>query len=180
MNDPTPDDLTTRHLWRTFWGGMAFTPLLCLGVALIMFGVGFHEKDASLGLLYNTAVFTGSVWLVATLPALLFCWLRLGAMRWLFGYYLAQPGAGRRALVVLGTLVLFEALVLASTLGLFLFWRSVIEFRAIWSLCTAFSLPWLLAALWASWQVLRPTAISLAGAPLPQGGRGSSTGSVGE
>jgi len=178
MNDPTPDDLTTRHLWRTFWGGMAFTPLLCLGVAVLMSGKSGVDFMPQLG--RDFISLTGAVWLIATLPALFFCWLRLGAMRWLFNYFQAQPGAGRRALVVLGMLVLFEALVLASTLGLFLFWRSAIEFRAIWSLCTAFSLPWLLAALWASWQVLRPTATSLAGAPLPQGGRGSSTGSVGE
>ncbi|MGI4760636.1 MAG: hypothetical protein ACRYF0_08025 [Janthinobacterium lividum] len=165
MTVSSPADLATRQLWRTFWGGLALTPLLCLVAAVLLPGKGGAEAASQLG--RDFLSLTGIVWLFATLPALFFCWLRLGAMRWLCGYYLAQPGARRRALVVLGTLVLFGALVLASALGLFLFWRTAIEFRAVWGICTVFSLPWLLAALGASWHMLRPAAASPAKMPQP-------------
>ena len=162
MTAPSPDDLATRHLWRTFWGGLALTPLLCLVAAVLMSGRSGVPSVSQLG--RDFLMLTGYVWLFSALPALFFCWLRLGAMRWLFKYYLAQPGAGRRALVALGTLVLFEALVVASALALFQFWRGAIVFRAVWGICTVFSLPWLLAAPGASWQLLRPDVASPTGA----------------
>lgn len=167
MDDPSPDSLAVRHLWRTFWGGLSLTPPLCLVLALVMFGVSFHEKDAFTGLLYNTTVFTGSVWLFAALPALFFCWLRLPAMRWLFAYYLARPVGRRRALAVLGTLGLVGASIAAGALVLYLWWRAAIEWQPIWRMSTAMSFPWLLAAPGASWWVLRPVATNPAGAPQP-------------
>ena len=160
MSSLSPSSLASRQLWLTFWGGMALTPLLCLAMALWFFTASSAHSGPQL--VRDAFELTGSVWLVATLPALCFCWLRLGAMRWLFGYYLAQPGAGRRALVVVGTLALFMALVLASALGLYLYWRGYIEWQITSRLCVGFGLPWLLAALGASWWVLRPGAASSA------------------
>jgi hypothetical protein len=107
-------------------------------------------------LVHDTVGLTGAVWLVATLPALLFCWLRLPAMNRLFAYYLARPVGRRQALVLLGTLVLCGASILTGALVLYLWWRTAIEWMAIWRICTGMSLPWLLAALGASWWVLRP------------------------
>lgn len=153
--------LATRHLWRTLWGGVALTLPLCTGLALLFSANGVDHSASRL--LTDAAGLTGTVWLIATLPALFFCWLRLGAMRWLFDYYLARPTAGRRAQMVLGTLGAFEALVLASVLGLYLFWRPRIEFYIVWRVCTGFSLPWLLAALGASWWLTRPVATPIAG-----------------
>lgn len=158
-----PQSLAIRHLWLTFWGGLALTPPLCLGAALLFYANS--RAHSTQQLLTDIATLTGGMWLFATLPALFFCWLRLGAMRWIFGCYLTQLPTARVAQVVLGTLVLFEAGVLASTLALYLVWRTAIEWVAIWRICTGCSLPWLVAALWASWQVLRrPVASGLCSA----------------
>jgi hypothetical protein len=80
-------------------------------------------------------------------------------MRWLFAYYLASPVAGRKALVLLGTLALFGISILTGALILYLWGRTAFEWMPIWRLCVGFSLPWLLAALGASWWVLRPAAV---------------------
>jgi len=79
-------------------------------------------------------------------------------MRWLFAYYLARPGAGRKAVVLLGTLILFGASLLAGALALYLWWRTAIEWMLVWRICTVMSLPWLLAVLGASGWVLRQPA----------------------
>jgi hypothetical protein len=148
--------LARQHFWLTFWGGLAVAPLLGLAVALGYFvNSSTHSKPQ---LVNDALVLTGGVWLVSTLPALLFCWLRLPAMQWLFAYCLARPVAGRKALAVLGTLVLFGASIIAGALVLYLWWRTAIEWTAIWRICTAMSLPWLLAALAGSWRVLRKAA----------------------
>lgn len=157
MTCPTADTLANRQLWRTFWGGLALMPLACLAVALALFSSSRAHSGPQLA--KDFLLLTGGVGLLATLPALLFCWLHRGIMRWLFSYYLAKPGAGRQALVILGTLALFEVSVVAGTLVLFLVWQGYIEFIAIWRICMGFSLPWLLAAPGASWYVLRPATV---------------------
>jgi len=154
--NPVSQSLAQRHFWLTFWGGLAAAPLLCLVFALAYFASSSAHSGPQL--VRDTFALTGGVWLVATLPALLFCWLRLPAMRWLFAYYLARPGAGRKAVVLLGTLTLFGASLLAGALALYLWWRTAIEWMLVWRICTVMSLPWLLAVLGASGWVLRQPA----------------------
>jgi hypothetical protein len=163
----TTQALANRHFWCTFWGGL----VLALPLGFVMTSVFFTSSASytAARLASDTAGLTGIVVTLGTLPALFFGWLRLGAMRWLFGYYLAHTTAGRRAVVVLGTLALFELSVLAGTLTLYLVWRLAIEFGLIWRICTGFSLPWLLASLWASWWVLRQPAPEAVPGVLPAG-----------
>jgi len=167
MRTNTPQALANRQFWRTFWGGLVLA--LPLGFAAANLFSTDSTPYTTARLASDAAGLAGIVVMLGTLPALFFGWLRLGAMRWLFGYYLAHTTAGRRAMVVLGTLALFELSVLAGTLVLYLVWRLAIEFGLIWRLCTGFSLPWLLASLGASWWVLRQPAATAAPGVLPAG-----------
>lgn len=85
-------------------------------------------------------------------------WLRLVPMRWLLGRLWQHPARFGRLVGVGGTLVLFTGTILLGTLLLYLVGRDQVEFTALLKACTSFSLPWLLACLWATWRVLRPPA----------------------
>ncbi len=77
-------------------------------------------------------------------------------MRWLFRQCLAQGSAGvGRGRVVAGTLLIFEGVLAAIALLGFAWGRGYIPLTGCLTLCQAFGLPWLLAALGASWHRLR-------------------------
>jgi hypothetical protein len=157
MADPL-DALAHQQFRLTFLGGMALTPVVSLAFALLMHHpwTDYGSDGASSILKIGTEMvgITLSLLGIGALPALLVGWLRLAPMRWLFHQTL--PRRGGFALAMVGTLFLFEATVVAAALlgG----WLIKIDFKPLWSICTGFSLPWLLAALWATQQVLRQRA----------------------
>jgi len=94
---------------------------------------------------------------VALIPALLTGWLRLKPTRWLLIYCQRLPACRRRGVGLLGTCILFELCVVAAALFGWALGRGEAGSLGGWYvLCTAISLPWLLASLWATWRVLRP------------------------
>lgn len=154
----TTKALAHQQFRLTFLGGMVLTPAVALAYALLMHhpwtdnwpeGASLIAK-IGLEMLGLTLALLGT----GALPALLIGWLRLAPMRWLFHQTL--PRRGGIALAMAGTLLLFEAtVVVAALLG---GWIIRIDFKPLWSICTGFSLPWLLAALWATQRVLRQHA----------------------
>jgi hypothetical protein len=154
----TLDALAHQQLKLTFLGGMVLTPIVALAFTLLMYHpwTEYWSDGTSLVLKIGTETLglTFSLLEVGALPALLVGWLRLAPMRWLFHQTL--PRRGGFALAMAGTLLLFEATVV--TTALLGSWMIKIDFKALWSICTGFSLSWLLAALWATQRVLRQHA----------------------
>ena len=151
----TIDDLANRQFRLTFLGGIALTPVVGLAIALLMYHpwADYWSEDVPPLVKFGTDAFGLSLSLLGTsiLPALLTGWLRLAPMRWLFKQTIPRPRGF--VLAMAGTFLLFEATVVAAALlgG----WMTKTGFKPIWSICTGFSLPWLLAALWATQRVLR-------------------------
>jgi hypothetical protein len=154
----TIDALVHQQFRLTFLGGMVLTPVVALAFTLLLYHPWneYWPDGTSLILKIGTETLglIPSLLGVGALPALLVGWLRLAPMRWVFHQTL--PRRGGFALAVVGTLLLFEATVVAATLlGS---WMIKIDFKSLWSICTGFSLSWLLAALWATQRVLRQHA----------------------
>jgi hypothetical protein len=156
---PTPAHLAARHLKLTFWGGVVLAAPLSL-LAAIHMDSGRHwpgELPPLLRILGMAAGMTGILVLWGALPALAAGWLRLWPMRWLFER-LQCPMRFTGLMGVGGTFLLFMSTVLLGTLLLYLVWGGQTPFTILLNICTGFSMPWLLASLWATWRVLRTRA----------------------
>ena len=156
---PTPTQLAARHLKLTFWGGLVLVIPLSFVVALSMEGGRSWPGELPLALrLLRTAVgLMGVLVLWAALPAWLAGWLRRWPMCWLFEWLRQQPMRRGRLVGVGATLLLFLGTVLLGALLLYLVGRGGTSFSLLLRICSGVSLPWLLASLWATWRVLRPT-----------------------
>jgi hypothetical protein len=155
----TPAQLAVRHLKLTFWGGVVLAVPVGLLVAISMERRRYWPDDSFplLHVLGTAAGITGVLVLWAALPALVAGWLRLRPMRWLFGWLRQHQMRFGWLVGVGGTFLLFTGTILLGTLLLFLFGRGRITFIMLLRACTGFSLPWLLASLWATWRMLRST-----------------------
>ncbi len=149
-----------RRQWRlTFLGGLVLVPVFSLVAAWAMSSLTMAAALAKAGdIMLSAAGLCLAIAGAGALPAWLAGGLRLRPMQWLFE---AARGGGifNWVLVLGGTLLLFEATVLLGALLLHLLDYRV-AYRALWSICTGFSLPWLLASLWASWRVVHETKSS--------------------
>ncbi|MGI4744218.1 MAG: hypothetical protein ACRYG7_54410 [Janthinobacterium lividum] len=161
---PTPTQLAARHLKLTFWGGLVLVAPLSFVVALDMEGGRSWpgELPLALRLLRTTFGIMGVLALWAALPAWLAGWLRLRPMRWLFEWLRQQPARRSWLVGVGGTLLLFLGTVLLGALLLYLVGRGQTQISLLLRICSGFSLPWLLASLWATWRVLQPHAEEVA------------------
>jgi hypothetical protein len=155
----TPDRLATRQFVLTVVGGIAFAGPLTLVLALLNAAHGNYTSNMAWlwGVLQDWSNLVFPLLAIAILPALLTGWLRLGPMRRLLAYCQGLPPTAGRGLAVLGTFLLFELCVVpAALLGWALGKGNAGSLGGWYTVCAAFSLPWLLAALSSAWWVLRP------------------------
>jgi hypothetical protein len=162
---PTADAPATRQFWLAFAGGFELAVPLSLLFALASYWHLLQHAGSETWLpavLRNWWQYLLLMAGGAVLPA-----LATGALLWLpmcrlLGRCQALGWLRGRWLGVLGTLGLFEAEVLLLTgLGYAIFHQSLSPGQC-YRICASVSLPWGLAALGATWRVLRPLA--------PQGG----------
>lgn len=149
--------LATQQFKLTVIVGAALVPLFGLAFSLLMYRPWAKHWPSDIPPIIEVGSqalgISGVLLTIGIVPALLAGWLRLLPMRWLLEQTMLLPRGQRIALAVGGTLLLFEATVLLpSLLG---YWALKLPFSKIWALCTGFSLPWLVGALWATWRVLR-------------------------
>jgi hypothetical protein len=149
--------LATQQLKLTVLLGAALVPLFGLAFSLLMYRPWVKHWPSDIPPIIEVGSqalgLSGVLLTTGIAPALLVGWLRILPMRWLLERTMLLPRDQSIALAVGGTLLLFEAtVVLPSLLG---YWALKLPFSKIWAICTGFSLPWLVGALWATWRVLR-------------------------
>lgn len=153
MAAPIHAEMARRQLRLTILGGFALVPLFGVAVSVAMSHTTGATTWATAGeLVWSAVALCLSIAGIGALPAFLAGLLRLWPMARLFAI---RPGYGifNQVLVLGGTLLLSEATVLLGALLLYVVdYR--IAYRALWNICAVFSLPWLLASLWASWRVM--------------------------
>jgi hypothetical protein len=158
---PTADAPATRQFWLAFAGGFGLAVPLSLLFALASYWHLFQHAGSETWLPMVLRDWWQYLLLVAggaVLPALATGALLWLPMRWLLGCCRALGSPQSRWLGVLGTLGLFEAGVLLLTgLGYAIFHQSLSPGQC-YRICASVSLPWGLAALGATWRVLRPLA----------------------
>jgi hypothetical protein len=152
--------LAMQQFKLTVLGGAALVPLFGVVFAILMYRPWAKHWPSN-----TTAIIeigsealglSGALLSAGIIPAFLAALLRLLPMQWLLERAALLPRIQGIALALTGTLLLFEATVaVPSLLGS---WALKIPFYTAWSVCTGFSLPWLVAALWATWRVLSPSA----------------------
>jgi len=157
IRSPLATRLASQHFKLTILGGAALVPLLGLVFSVLMYRPwAKHWPGDFYPIVEVGSQALGLCWVLLTvgiLPALVAGWLRLFLMRWLLARAALLPRGKGLALALVGTLLLFEVtVVVPSLLGC---WAIKLPFGQIWAICAGFSLPWLVAALWATWRVLR-------------------------
>ena len=150
--------MATAQLAWTMLGGVVLAVPLTLVVALLSDMRSDYQVGTAWGwrVVQTWGALLGPLVGVAILPALFAGWLRLIPMRWLLAYCQRRPGNRGRWLAVIGTVVLFELCVMLA--ALFGWWSEQGQVKALaewYWVCTAVSLPWLVAAAASTWWVLR-------------------------
>ena len=152
--------LAMQQFKLTVLGGAALVSLFGVVFAILMYRPwAKHWPSDTLPIIEigsQALGVSGALLSAGIIPAFLTALLRLLPMQWLLERAALLLRSQGIALALTGTLLLFEAtVVVPSLLGP---WALKISFSNTWGICTGFSLPWLVAALWATWRVLSPSA----------------------